>query len=103
MHEEALVRDLGRKLAELSREHDGARIVRVRVALGVVSHLDERRLRELWPSRFADGPASGASLEVETLGDPADPRAASLLLRSVTFDDGVPADRFSEGSSPPRE
>lgn len=85
MHEEALLNDLRRKVEELSSAHGGARIVRARVALGALSHLDERRLRELWDRAMAGGPAANAPLEVELLPSIEDERAGSLVLRSVTF------------------
>ena len=88
MHEEALVRDLRHKLEDLARTHGGVRIVRVRVAVGALSHLDERRLRDLWPRVMGTGAAANAALEVETLADPQGPAAMSIVLRSVTFDDG---------------
>ncbi len=87
MHEQALVRDLCRKLGELSTVSGGARIVRARVALGALSHLTEARLRELWASANVGGPAEGAVLEVEPILALHDPAAASVVLRSVTFSD----------------
>lgn len=87
MHEQTLLRDLCRKLGELSTVSGGARIVRARVALGALSHLSEARLRELWTSANAGGPAEGAVLEVEPILDLHDPTAASVILRSVTFAD----------------
>lgn len=87
MHEEALVQDLRRKVEELSAGHGRAPILRARVALGTLSHLDERRLRELWPRAMAGGPAAGAALEVELLPGIDHPQASSVVLRSVTFDE----------------
>jgi Zn finger protein HypA/HybF involved in hydrogenase expression len=85
MHEEALLRELREKVDELSRAHGNAPIVRAHVAVGALSHLDEPRLRELWERAMAGGPAAGARLEVELLPGTDDPRAASVVLRSVTF------------------
>ena len=87
MHEEALVQDLRRKIDELSGAHGHAPIVRARVALGSLSHLDERRLRGLWARAMAGGPAAGAALEVELLPGTDHPQAGSVVLRSVTFDE----------------
>ena len=88
MHEEALVRDLRRKLDELSRAHRSEAIVRARVAVGPLSHLDEPRLRELWTRVMAGGPAAEAELIVETPAALDGPDAASVVLRSVTFSEG---------------
>jgi hypothetical protein len=95
MHEEALLRDLRHKVDELSNAHGNARIVRARIVLGALAHLDEPRLRELWERAMSGGPGAGARLEVELLADPDDPRAGSVVLRSVTFAD-------PEGTGDPR-
>jgi Zn finger protein HypA/HybF involved in hydrogenase expression len=108
MHEEALLRDLRRKVDELARQQPGSRIVRAKVLLGALSHLDEPRLRDLWARAMAEGPAAGARLEVELLASTDDPRASSVVLRSVTFEGaGPPAGSSAAGarpspSSPPR-
>ena len=107
MHEEALLRDLRAKVDELSRANGGARIVRARVVLGALSHLDEPHLRELWARAMAGGAAAGATLEVELLPRVDDARAASVILRSVTFADAPPSSAAgparpgSAASSPP--
>jgi Zn finger protein HypA/HybF involved in hydrogenase expression len=92
MHEEALVRDLREKLEELSRSHRGATIVRAKVAVGPLSHLDERRLRDLWPRVMAGGPAAHARLDVEPVPALDDPSASQVVLRSVTFAEAPSAD-----------
>ena len=107
MHEEALLRDLRQKVDELSRANGGTPIVRARVALGPLSHLDEPRLRQLWARAMAGGAAAGSTLEVELLLAVDDPPAASVVLRSVTFADTPPAAAAlaaparSPSSSPP--
>ena len=101
MHEEALVRDLRAKVDELSRANGGAAIVRARVALGPLSHLDEPRLKELWPRAMAGGPAARAVLEVELIPSMDDPHAASVVLRSVTFSDVRPGGPPGEGTGAP--
>lgn len=85
MHEEALLRDLRRKIDELSVAHPGCPVVRARVVLGPLAHLDEPRLRELWARGMAGGPAAGAQLEVDLLETLDDAGSASIVLRSVTF------------------
>ena len=102
MHEEALVQDLRRKIDELSSAHGGAPIVRARVALGPLSHLDEPRLRQLWDRSMAGGPAAEARLEVELLTATDDPLATSVVLRSVTFADPPAAGGPSRGAGAPR-
>ena len=105
MHEEALLRDLRRKVDELAGQHPGVRIVRAEVLLGPLAHLDEPRLRELWSRAMAGGPAAASRLEVELLGATDDPRASSVVLRSVTFDETEwvpPRRREPSPSSSPR-
>ena len=87
MHEEALLKDLRRKVDELSAGQGGARVVRARVTLGALAHLDEPRLRELWTRAMTGGPAEAAALEVELVPGIEHPRARDVVLRSVTFAD----------------
>jgi Zn finger protein HypA/HybF involved in hydrogenase expression len=100
MHEEALLRDLRRKVDELSVQHGGARIVRARVTLGALSHLDEPRLRELWTRAMHGGAGEAAALEVNLLPGLDDPRSSSVVLESVTFGEPPPSDR--PGGATPR-
>ena len=101
MHEESLVRDLRRKVDELSKAHGGAPIVRASVALGRLSHLDEPRLRELWGRTMADSAAEGARLDVEVIGALEDPLATAVVLRSVTFEEPGPTGRRAGRTPPP--
>ena len=98
MHEEALLRDLRAKVAELSRANGGATVVRARVALGALAHLDEPRLRALWARAMVGGPAEASRLEVELLPGTDHPQASSVILRSVTF---AEAPARAEGRGPP--
>lgn len=83
MHEQALARDLRRRLAEIARADPDLRIRRVRLWVGALSHLTEPTLRELWPS-ISDGVcATDAQLEVDLSTDVADPRAQGVVLTSV--------------------
>lgn len=100
MHEAALLDDLRRKVEELSRANGGAPIVRARVSVGALSHLDEPRLRELWARAMVDGPAARCALEVELLPSLDDPRATAVVLRSVTFDADASGRRSPAPSSP---
>jgi hypothetical protein len=100
MHEERLVRDLRAKVDELSRAHGGARLLRARVALGPLAHLDAERFRRLWERTMAGGPAEATVLEVETIERLDDPGAASIVLRTVTFEE-APASAGASGSSVP--
>ena len=87
MHEEALVRSLRAKIDELSGRRPGERIVRASVLLGPLAHLDEPALRALWSRTMRGSAAELASLEVVPVATISDPRASSVVLRSVTFED----------------
>ena len=83
MHEEALFRDLRRKLEELGREHRGERITRVRIWVGALSHVSAPMIQDRWPGIVADTPARSACLEVEVSTDPHDPRAEGIVLADI--------------------
>lgn len=74
--------------------------MRARVALGAMSHLDEARLRALWPEAMAGTSAEGSRVEVESLSELDDPRGSALVLRSVTFEDGATPPIAGPGGSP---
>ncbi|MGI0131889.1 MAG: hydrogenase/urease maturation nickel metallochaperone HypA [Thermoplasmata archaeon] len=96
MHEEALARDLRRKLEELARSAAPRRVRGVRLWVGALSHLTDATLRELWP-RITDGTgAEGARLTVDPSRDLTDPRAQGVVLVSVDLDEleeHLPTDR----------
>jgi Zn finger protein HypA/HybF involved in hydrogenase expression len=83
MHEEALLADLRRKIEELARANGGARIVRVHLWVGALSHFTEAHLRQDWPRVVQGTAAETAELEVETSEDPHDPRAQRVVLTSL--------------------
>jgi hydrogenase nickel incorporation protein HypA/HybF len=83
MHEEALLRDLRRKLEEISRNENVDRITRVRIRLGALCHVSPESLRGRWSLLVADSRAAGAALEVERAADPHDPRAQDVVLVEV--------------------
>lgn len=93
MHEEALFRDLRRQLDEVARRERAARVRRVAIWIGALSHVRERTLRERWATLVQGSAAEGARLEVEVSPDPNDPRAADVVLRELDLADadGPPA------------
>lgn len=104
MHEEALLRDLRRALAELAAGERPARIVRARVWLGALSHVSEARLRDAWGDIVRGGPADGCAVEVERSSDPEDPLASAVVLRAVDLEDARSGDgRSAEPSARERE
>jgi len=95
MHEQAMYRDLLRKIEEVSAAERVHRITRIRLWVGALSHLTEDRLREQWPHETRGTVAEGARLEVEVSADPGDPRAQGVVLTSI---DVEPVVRESGGT-----
>jgi hydrogenase nickel incorporation protein HypA/HybF len=83
MHEKALMDDLMRKIFEVAAENEGARVTRVRVWLGALSHFTPEHFRDHFDVAAAGTPAEGAAVEATLDDDPADPRAQGVVLESV--------------------
>ncbi len=83
MHEEALLRDLLRKIDEVARENEALRVTRVRLWVGALSHLAEAHLAERWAMSTVGSIAEGSQLDVTFSGDPGDPRANRAVLESI--------------------
>ncbi len=92
MHEEAVLRDLRRKILEVARAESDRPIVRVRLWVGALSHLTPVTLRARWPEVVADSPARDGTLEVEVSGDPLHPDALAVRIVDVTVVDPPPAE-----------
>lgn len=99
MHEEALLRDLRRKIEEVAAHSPAHRITRVAIEIGALSHVTERALRSRWAETTAATAAEGSRLEVRTRTDPQDPRASDLRLLEVDVAPESPA----SGRTPPVE
>lgn len=87
MHEEALLKDLRRKLLEVTDREGAPRVARVRLWLGALSHVSERQLRDEWPRVVEGTPAQSAALDVTTSHDLEDPRAQGLVLVSLDVEE----------------
>ncbi len=90
MHEEALLRDLRRKIQEVARKEGDAPIRRVRLWVGALAHVTPATLRVRWPEVVAGTPAEGGRLEIDVSDDPSDPAAQGIRLVELTVDDGPP-------------
>ncbi len=107
MHEEALLRDLRRKVQELAKLEPGAEISRVALWVGALSHVTEETLRSRWPTVVEGTSARTARLEVEVSNDLDDPRASGIVLVELDVRNpdrprpgGTPAPRAQEDPSP---
>lgn len=87
MHEEVLLQDLVRKVDEVARQDPSARVTRVRVWIGALSHLSEAFLRESWPRVTAGTAADASQLVIEVSRDVHHPRADSVVLVSLDVAD----------------
>jgi hydrogenase nickel incorporation protein HypA/HybF len=83
MHEEALLRDLLRKVDEVARDQGIPRVVRVRLWVGALSHFSEPQLRARWALAVPGTVAAEAELLVDVSLDPDDPRASRVILTSL--------------------
>jgi hydrogenase nickel incorporation protein HypA/HybF len=90
MHEETLLRDLRRKLDQISRDEGVERITQVRIRVGALCHITPETLRSRWSALVAGSAASGATLKVEASADPHDPRAQDVILVDVAVTDAEP-------------
>jgi hydrogenase nickel incorporation protein HypA/HybF len=79
--------DLMKKLETIAREHQGEKIVGVRVKLGALSHISSDHFREHFEEAAAGTSWQGAQLEVEISEDPREPHAHDVILLSVGLED----------------
>ncbi len=90
MHEEALLRELCARVDAVAREHGLVRVVRVRLWVGALSHLEDDAARSRWAEIARGTRGSGAALEITRSTDLEDPRAQTVVLLDLVGDDGAP-------------
>ena len=90
MHEEALLRDLSDQVEAVARAHGLVRVLRIRLWVGALSHLEEGQVRDRWAEVARGTRAGAAALEILRSSDLDDPRAQSVVLLDVVGDDGGP-------------
>jgi len=83
MHEEAMLRDLVRKAEEVARREPAGRVTRVRIWVGALSHLAGPELEARWAHAVHGTALEGARVDIEVSSDRADPKAESVVLRSL--------------------
>ena len=81
------MRDLRRKIVEVSERHGGRRVSRVSLEVGALSHVTEASLRQRWETTFAGTPAASARLTVETASDLADPGAQGVRITEIATEE----------------
>ena len=103
MHEEALLRDLRRRLEELARAENPERITRVSLWVGALAHTSEETLRSRWPATVEGTAAEGSRLDIELSPDVHDPRAGGIVLVRVDVSDRPNASESGAPSTPPTQ
>ena len=83
MHEKALMDDLMAKILAVADAEGGARVTRIAVWLGALSHFTPEHFREHFDDAARGTLAEGARVEVTLDDDLTDPRAQGVVLESV--------------------
>jgi hydrogenase nickel incorporation protein HypA/HybF len=86
VHEKALMDDLIRKLEAEAQAEGGARVTRIRVRLGALSHFTEAHFREHFEDAARGTLAEGAAVETELRTDPTEPAAQGVVLESIDLE-----------------
>jgi len=73
-------------MREIDRVADGARVTRVRVRLGVLSHFTDVHFREHFEDASRGTRAEGARVETTLDPDPTSPAAQGVVLESIDVD-----------------
>jgi hydrogenase nickel incorporation protein HypA/HybF len=87
MHEKALMDDLMAKILAVSEAEGGARVTRVTVWLGALSHFTPEHFREHFDDAARGTLAEGAEVEATLDGDISDSRAQGVVLERVVVTD----------------
>lgn len=91
MHEQAVTRDVLRKVEEVARAGGATRVTRVGVRLGPLSHLTPEHFGEHFADASLGTIAEGAEVDAVVDGDVTDARARDVVLESVEVEVPEPA------------
>lgn len=83
MHEASLISHLIRKIESIVPSKSVRKVVGVTLRVGPLCATNPNHLRDHFLLAARGTIAEGAKLEIETTDDPADPNAASVILRSI--------------------
>jgi hydrogenase nickel incorporation protein HypA/HybF len=86
VHEQALMRDLMERIAAEARAEGAARVTRIRVRLGALSHLTEDHFREHFEDASRGTVAEGAAVDAELCTDPTETHAQGVVLESIEIE-----------------
>jgi hydrogenase nickel incorporation protein HypA/HybF len=93
VHEKALMDDLMAKILSVADAEGGARVVRIRVHLGALSHFTPGHFREHFEDAARGTLAEGAEIDADVGTDVAAPGAAGVVLEAVEVEAGGPSAR----------
>jgi hydrogenase nickel incorporation protein HypA/HybF len=77
------MRDLIRKITAEAETAGAARVTRIRVLLGALSHFTDAHFREHFEAAARGTVAEGATVETERRTDPTEPQAQGVVLESI--------------------
>jgi hydrogenase nickel incorporation protein HypA/HybF len=83
MHERALMRDVMARIEDVARAEGAARVTRVAVRLGALSHFSPEHFREHFEDAARGTVAEGAAVDASVEADPTADRARDVVLESV--------------------
>ena len=83
MHERALMDDLLRKVLAVAEAEEAARVVRIRVRLGALSHFTPEHFREHWVDASRGTLAAGANVDATVDVGLEGEAAQGVVLESV--------------------
>jgi hydrogenase nickel incorporation protein HypA/HybF len=86
MHEASLMKNLMRQISEVAAAEQAARVARIKVWCGALSHMSRAHFAEHFVQAAAGTLAEGAALEIMVSDDLADPSAHAIVLESVDVD-----------------
>jgi hydrogenase nickel incorporation protein HypA/HybF len=87
MRETAVVRDVVRRMVELTQTTGARRVARAKIWLGALSHLSPEHFREHFAVEARDTVAASAVLEIEVSDDPNDLDAQHVRLKRVNLEE----------------
>ena len=87
MHEASLMRDLMRRIEEISMENGAKRVVAVSVWLGALSHMTPEHFAQHFRTAAAGTLAEGARMHAMSSEDVDHPNAQDVLLESLELEE----------------
>lgn len=87
MHEQSLMDDLMNKILSLAEKENAAKVTKISVKLGALSHLSPQHFKEHFDIAAKGTIAENAILDTEEDHNLDDPDAQSILLKSIDVAD----------------